>query len=195
MTGRGPAILYVATEDWFFRSHFLAMARAAMAAGFRVALAAQLGDAAPSIEAQDIRLIPLELQRGTLNPAHVLGECAQMVRLLRHERPDILHLIALKPIVVGGLADLAAPAPAVINSITGLGFLGIGGGGKVALARALLWPLISRLLGRANSWILSDNADDARILGRRSRHPSPRSAAPASIPIISPHFRCPTRPP
>jgi glycosyltransferase involved in cell wall biosynthesis len=147
------------------------MARAAKAAGFRIALAARLGAAAPGLEAEGIRLIPLELRRGTLNPAHVIGECAALARLVRRERPDILHLIALKPIAVGGLAGLFAPVPTIINSITGVGFLGIGGSAKVALARAILWPLIAVLLGRANSWILSDNHDDARILGRRASHP------------------------
>jgi glycosyltransferase involved in cell wall biosynthesis len=145
------------------------MARAAMTAGFRVTLAARLGDVAPMIAAEGIGLIDLAMKRGTLNPLDALGEIARVRRLLRQERPDILHLIALKSILVGNLAALFAEVPAIINSITGIGLLGIGGSGKMALARRLLWPLISALLGRSNSWILVDNADDARTLGRHGR--------------------------
>ena len=78
-------ILYVATEDWFFRSHFLPMARTAMTAGFRVTLAARLGDVAPSIAAEGIGLIDLALTRGSLNPIDALREAARVQRLLRRE--------------------------------------------------------------------------------------------------------------
>lgn len=165
-----PSILYVATEDWFFRSHFLPMARAAMAAGYRVALAARLGAAAPGLAAEGIRVIPLRLRRGSLSLAHVASETAAVRRLIRRERPDILHLVALKPILIGGLAARVAPVPAIVNSVTGIGFLGIGGSLKVSLARALLWPVLRRLLGRGNCWILSDNKDDAASLGRNCRN-------------------------
>ena len=167
---RARHILYVATEDWFFRSHFLPMARAAMAAGFRVTLAARLGDVAPSIAAEGIGLIDLALTRGSLNPIAALRETARVERLLRQERPDILHLIALKAILIGNLAAFFTDVPAIINSITGIGLFGIGGSGKMALARRLVWPVLTTLLGRANSWILVDNAEDARTLGRHSRN-------------------------
>ncbi len=141
------------------------MARAAMSAGYEVALAARPSEAGPLIAAEGIRLIPLDLKRGALNPAHVLREAAEMRRLLRREQPDILHLIALKTILVGGFAALFANVPAVISAITGLGFLGIGGTRKVTLIRWMLWPLLGMLLGRSNSWILVENEDDARTFG------------------------------
>lgn len=162
----GRRILYVSTEDWFFRSHFLPMARAAMHAGYEVSLAARLGAAAPVIAAEGVRLIPLELKRGTLNPLHVVCEVVRLWRLLRQEAPDILHLIALKSILVGGSAALIAHVPSVVNSVTGVGFLGIGGSPKMALVRPLLWPVMRALLGRMNSWVLVENKEDARMLGR-----------------------------
>ncbi len=162
----GRQVLYVATEDWFFRSHFLPMARAATRAGYEVSLAARLGAAAPVIAAEGIRLIPLEMKRGTLNPVHVVREVLRLRRLLRQEEPDILHLVALKSILVGGVASLLAPVPSVVNSVTGVGFLGIRGSLKMALVRPVLWPVMRALLGRANSWVLVENKEDARMLGR-----------------------------
>ena len=161
----GRRILYVATEDWFFRSHFLPMARVAMRAGYEVSLAARLGAAAPEIAAEGVRLIPLELKRGTLNPVHVLREVMRLRELLRQEGPDILHLIALKSILVGGFASLLAPVRSVVNSVTGVGFLGVGGSLKTALVRPVLWPVMRALLGRKNSWVLVENKEDARMLG------------------------------
>jgi Glycosyl transferase 4-like len=97
-------VLFVATEDWFFRSHFLPMARAALAAGLDVAVAARTSDAASAIAAQGIRVIPIALSRGRLNPFGVLREAFNLWRLIARERPDILHLIALRAILVGNLA-------------------------------------------------------------------------------------------
>jgi glycosyltransferase involved in cell wall biosynthesis len=163
-------ILYVATEDWFFRSHFSAMARAAQQAGFDVSLAARPSDAAPAIAAEGIRVIPIVLTRGTLNPIRILAETIEMCRLFRRERPDILHLIALKAIFVGGLAAMCSGQQRVVNSVTGIGFLGVAETRTLAIVRRLVWPIFSRLLGRAKSWILVDNRDDARTLGGKARN-------------------------
>ena len=174
VAAEGPArprrrILYISTEDWFFRSHFLPMARAAMRAGFDVSLAARLGSAAPTIEAEGIRLIPLVLKRGSLNPLFLMSEVNHLRTLFRQEQPDIIHLIALKPIVVGGLAAISINVPVIVNSVTGVGFLGIGGNRKMVLVRPLLRPIIRLLLDRSNSWTLVDNGEDAQML-RQRRH-------------------------
>jgi glycosyltransferase involved in cell wall biosynthesis len=168
---RRKRVLYVVTEDWFFRSHFLAMARAAQRAGFDVALAARLGEASRALAAEGIRPIPLDLRRGSLNPLRILVELLRLRRLIRQERPDILHLVALKPIFVGGLAAVFFPRISVVNSVTGVGFLGIAETWKAAAARRLAWPILSRLLGRARSWTIVDNNDDAAALGRKARNP------------------------
>ncbi len=38
-----PRVLYVVTEDWYFLSHRLPMARAARAAGFEIHVATNVG--------------------------------------------------------------------------------------------------------------------------------------------------------
>src|SRR3712207_5346599 len=64
---RPRRLLYIATEDWFFRSHMMPMARAAMRAGFHVTLAARLAGAASAIALEGVCVVPLELERSRLN--------------------------------------------------------------------------------------------------------------------------------
>jgi glycosyltransferase involved in cell wall biosynthesis len=170
----GKRILYIATEDWFFRSHFLPMARAAMRAGFEVILAARLSDAARELTDEGIQTIPIDLQRGALNPAHILREAIAVRRLLKRYRPDILHLIALKPMLVGNFGALLAEQPAVVNHVGGVGFVGVGKGAKIVFARRLLWLILRTLLARRNSWVLVENDDDGNNLGRYCRNPVTR---------------------
>ncbi len=47
-----PRILYVVTEDWYFLSHRLPMARAAKAAGYEVHVATRLNSGKAAIEAE-----------------------------------------------------------------------------------------------------------------------------------------------
>jgi hypothetical protein len=58
-TGDGPLVLFVVTEDWYFVSHRLPMARAAAAAGFRVAVATRVDRHGDAIRADGVALHPL----------------------------------------------------------------------------------------------------------------------------------------
>jgi len=55
-----PKLLYLVTEDWFFASHFLPMARSAKAAGFEVVVATRVRDHAHLIAAEGCRVVTLE---------------------------------------------------------------------------------------------------------------------------------------
>jgi len=62
-----PRILYVVTEDWYFLSHRLPMARAAKAAGFEVHVAARIREGKTGIEAEGFVPHPLAWSRGSLS--------------------------------------------------------------------------------------------------------------------------------
>jgi len=59
-----PRLLYVVTEDWYFLSHRLPMARAARDAGFEVHVATRVADGAAAIEAEGFTLHPVPFVRG-----------------------------------------------------------------------------------------------------------------------------------
>src|SRR5207302_9096008 len=109
--------------DWFFVSHFLPMARAARAAGFDVVVATRVDRHRERILADDCRLIPLKLDRGSLAPLGLLRGVAELSRIVRSESPDIVHCIALPTVVPGGLAAKSIRATALVLAPTGLGYL------------------------------------------------------------------------
>ena len=55
-----------------------------------------------------------------------LSAVVALRRLLRELRPDILHNISLKPVLLGSIASIGLSATAVVNSLTGLGTLFVG---------------------------------------------------------------------
>jgi hypothetical protein len=61
-----PHLIFLTTEDWYFLSHRLILARDAIARGWRVSLACRIGDGRPALEAEGIEVIPLPWRRGAM---------------------------------------------------------------------------------------------------------------------------------
>ena len=135
----GRKLVFVVTEDWFFASHFLPMARAARELGLEVAVVARLREHGAAIEAAGARVIPLESERASLNPMSAGSPPGGSRRSCRRERADLVHCIALRGILVGGAAAAMAGVPRRIYALTGSGLLGartdlVGRGARAAPA-------------------------------------------------------------
>lgn len=158
-------LLFVATEDWFFASHFLPMARAARELDFDVAVIARERHHRRIIEATGARLIALEAERRSLDPRALFRQIGALKRLIAAERPDILHCIALKPIVLAGLAGKIAGVERRVYALTGLGFLGAKTGAVAAMARlgCRLW--LREIIDGRQVRFLFENPDDPVTLG------------------------------
>lgn len=166
MTGGGPRpkLLYLVTEDWYFWSHRLPIARAARAAGFDVAVATRVTDHGPRIRGEGFRLLPIGLRRGSRNPAREAAALAEIVRLYRRERPDLVHHVALKPTLYGALAAALTGVPAAVNALTGMGFVFTSTRLRARLLRPAVEAGFRLLLNRPGSRLVLQNPDDARML-------------------------------
>jgi glycosyltransferase involved in cell wall biosynthesis len=155
-----PRILYVVTEDWYFLSHRLPMACAAKVADYQVHVATRFKDSKTAIEAEGFVPHELSWSRGSLSPLGSLKAVFELRRLLRELKPDILHNVSLKPVLLGSTASLGLSAIAVVNSLTGLGTLFIGEAQVSGLARKGVRYALSRLLRRAQSRTVVQNPED-----------------------------------
>jgi glycosyltransferase involved in cell wall biosynthesis len=154
-----PVLLYLVTEDWFFVSHRLTMARSARDAGFQVHVATRVGRHGAAIEAEGFRLHALDWKRGSLNPFRLVRDIRQIRRLLRALKPALVDHVALQPVVVGSLAAIALP-PACLNAVTGLGFAFTSSRPRARALRVVLTALLRHLLNRPRSAVLVENPDD-----------------------------------
>jgi len=117
-------LLFLISEDWYFWSHRLSLARAAVAAGYEVALATRLSRYREAIEQHKIRVFPLEwFERASTMPGRELATMVELLRIYREFRPDIAHHVALKPVIYGTLAARLTGVATVVNALAGLGFV------------------------------------------------------------------------
>ncbi len=130
------------------------------------AIATSIGAGRAALERLGLQVLAVDFHRhdfGVLRTAQLL---IRLALLLRRERPDIVHFIALKPIAIGGLAALALPRAACVYHLTGLGVLGAGHTRRMRLLRGALLRLLAWLLHRRRSWLLVENQDDLALLQR-----------------------------
>src|SRR5579864_1721559 len=160
-----PKILYLVTEDWFFVSHFLPMAQAARDCGLDVAVATRVRQDGERLKAEGFSVIPIESKRGSVSLVGGLRDFFQSFKIVRAERADIVHCIALRPVVIGGLAAKLAGTGALVVAPTGLGHLWIERGIAVRVARMLVRAIVGSWLRGPRTRYLFENSDDPREFG------------------------------
>jgi len=152
-------LLFVVTEDWYFLSHRLPMARAARAAGFEIHVATRVVDGATAIRAEGFMLHPAPFVRGRISP---LGTIAT-IRALRHVHrtvaPAIAHHVALQATVLGSLAALGRSVSCV-NALTGMGYTFTSSRAKAQLLRPIVGALLRILFNRPRQMVLVQNPND-----------------------------------
>jgi glycosyltransferase involved in cell wall biosynthesis len=166
----GRKLVFVVTEDWFFASHFLPMARAARELGLAVTVVTRVREHKDVIEATGARVVALESERSSLNPAAAGYAAGQLAAILKTERAEIVHCIALRGILVGGFAAALAGIPRRVFALTGLGLLGARNDFIGRLAGGLLRTTIRALFTPA-SHLLVENPDDPGRLGFSAADP------------------------
>lgn len=158
-----PKLLFVVTEDWYFVSHRLPLGAAAVKQGYEVVVATRVRNHGDAILNAGIRLIPFELSRRSGNP---FKEIWSLFRLYRSERPEIIHHVALKPVIFGNVAAWLARSGALVNAISGMGWMFI----STRLAMRILQPVlrwtIAQLLNRKHSITIIQNTEDRALLSR-----------------------------
>jgi glycosyltransferase involved in cell wall biosynthesis len=154
-----PRLLFLVTDDRYFVSHRLPMARAAREAGFEVHVATRdLGYRAP-ILAEGFIFHELGWSKLRRKPHQIIRDIIEIRNLYKDLRPDVVHHVALVPIIFGQLAATGFSLPSV-NTVAGLGsgFIGLDPIGR--LLRFGLSTALRLLLNRPSTLTVVQNPDD-----------------------------------
>ena len=164
MTGSKPRVLFLVTEDWYFCSHRLGLARALAAAGFEVAVACRVTGAGETITREGFHLFPIRMSRSSINPFHLAACVARIARVYGTFRPDIVHHVALKPALLGGFAARIAGIGKTINAVAGLGYVFTSSSLRARLLRPAVRGGLRLLLNGAGARVIVQNSEDGAAL-------------------------------
>jgi glycosyltransferase involved in cell wall biosynthesis len=157
------------TEDWYFCSHRLPVARAAREDGFEVVVATRVREHGAQIREEGFGLRSIPWRRRGDGPLGAARAIAAIARLYHAERPDILHHVALKPVLFGSLARHLAfarsrYAPAAVASVMGLGSGFTATTVAARLRRPPLGLALRLAMGGARDRVVVQNPEDRAAL-------------------------------
>jgi glycosyltransferase involved in cell wall biosynthesis len=153
--------VFFANTDWYLYNFRLATARRLQADGHEVVMMSPPGEYGARFAAQGLRWVTLPMDRASLNPLREATTLWRLVKVLRRERPDLLHSFTVKCAIYGALAARMAHVPAVVNAVAGMGYVFTSESFKARSLRPLVKALFRATFGDVRSLLILQNPDDA----------------------------------
>lgn len=157
-------ILYIINEPWFFLSHRLPIALAAQEQGYRVHVATRTGEAVQEILDKGFVHHEITLSRNGSSIPSELNSLLTIWKLINNVKPDVLHLVTIKPVLYGGIASRFTSVNKVVAAVSGLGTLFLAEGVKADLKRKIGVGLYRFALRSKKTTVILQNPDDKQLL-------------------------------
>lgn len=166
--------MFVVNELGFFVSHRLSIAQAVKQNDNEVHIVyGTLGNADTDIlKAAGYTLHFVPIRRSGMNPLAEIRSLLLMWQLFRRVRPNLVHLVAIKSVLYGGIASRLAQVPAVVSAMTGLGYVFIDQSGvrlKTVILRRLIKLFLKSSLGHPHQKLIFQNPDDRDFVLARTK--------------------------
>lgn len=153
---------FFANTDWYLYNFRLSTARRLLSEGHEVVMISPPGNFGSRFAQHGCRWIPLStMNRASLNPAREAVTVHQLIRVLREEKPDLLHNFTLKCAVYGAIASRIVRIPATVNAVAGMGYVFTSHTAKARVLRPIVKTLLRLALNNPNSLLILQNPDDA----------------------------------
>lgn len=159
------AVLF-ANTDWYLYNFRRSLAMSLRRAGYDVLLISPPGPYGDKLRELGLRWEPLPMQRRSLNLLRELALLWYLIRLLRRERPTLVHGFTIKCAVYGSLAARLAGISARVNAVAGMGYVFTSTQLKARLLRPVVSGLLRLALGGKNARLILQNTDDVELFKR-----------------------------
>jgi hypothetical protein len=118
-----PDILLVANTDWYLYNFRLSLAQELVKRGYTVGLVSPGGPFSAAIQAAGFHWLEWPVGRQSMEIADESRAIWRRRQIYLTQKTTLVHHFTVKPVLYGSLAARLAGVPAVVNSITGLGYL------------------------------------------------------------------------
>jgi glycosyltransferase involved in cell wall biosynthesis len=157
-------VLLFANTEWYLYNFRRSLALALRDAGHEVVLVSPPGPYGEKLISLGFRWIAAPMQRRSVNPLRELSLLLWLRRLLRNERPHLVHGFTIKCAVYGSLTARLAGTSARVGSLDGLGYVFTSSKLRARALRPVIWALLRTALGGKNARLVMLNSDDASLM-------------------------------
>ena len=159
-------IIFLVNYLSFFLSHRLPIAEALLARGFEVFIGyGELRGADPKfLEKKGFKVNLIPMQPTGLNLFREFKTLYYIWVFFKKVKPDIVHLITIKPYLYGGIISRLIGVQCLVSAISGLGTLFVKKNLKSKVIRFLIYPLYKIAFNHSNQKVILQNKDDTKLL-------------------------------
>ncbi len=156
-------VVLFANTDWYLYNFRRSLALALQESGYEVLLISPAGRYGEALRAMGLRWEPVPMNRRSLNPLREFALLCWLWRLLRNERPMLVHGFTIKCAVYGALAARFAIVPARVSAVAGTGYVFASDHLRARLLRPFVRGLLRVALSGGRSRLILQNHDDVAL--------------------------------
>tara|TARA_B100001758_G_C18336566_1_gene571931 strand:- start:72 stop:1205 length:1134 start_codon:yes stop_codon:yes gene_type:complete len=164
-------LLFVVNVDWFFVSHRIDIARAALREGYEVHIATSITVHKEFLSEQGFFVHNIPLHRSKINPFYAVNYFFKLINIFRKIKPNIVHFVTIKPVLIGGLALKFVKVSAAVFAISGMGYVFIGNRIRHKILQKISSYIYNFVLRHKNSIVICQNTDDLHLIRTMGNFP------------------------
>ena len=157
-------ILFICNVDWFFLSHRLPIGLASISKGDEVHLAATFSNKEKLFNEKGFLTHHININRSQTNLLNLIKTFFEILKLIVLIKPDIIHSITIKPVILGGIASRIFNNARFVASISGLGYVFISKGIIAELIKFCVKIIYKMALSSKRKKIIFQNLEDEKII-------------------------------
>ena len=157
-------LLFLVHVDWGFICHRLPIAIEAQKKGYEVHIAAGITDKKEELLSYGFLVHDLPIKRSSINLFSEMKLLKSIYSLVKETRPDVIHLVTIKPVIYGGLISRILKVKNVVAAIPGLGSIFTNSDWKAKLIKPIISQLYKQSLSHPNMAIIFQNESNRSII-------------------------------
>ncbi|MBT3216929.1 MAG: glycosyltransferase family 4 protein [Candidatus Marinimicrobia bacterium] len=158
-------IIFSANTSWYLYNFRKKLIESMVSRGWDVILVAPQDAYYWKIKMPGIKYIGLPIDRYGFSPLHAWATVKSYYKIFKREKPDVIHLFTIKPVILGTIAARLAGIPKIVNSITGLGYIFTSG----SRLRKIVETVYRSVLTSSRVDVILQNPDDEKLFQSFSR--------------------------
>lgn len=165
MTQQNPVkFLMILNELSWFWTHRLPLAEGILRKGWTLSVATNGADKEKDFKNLNITGIDMPRLGRSLNPWPQIKLMLAIYKIIKKQRPDIIHVITIRYAFYVGLVTRIIGYNPVVFTVAGLGSLYTAPGLKMKLMRLVVLPLIRFAFGGQSKSVIFQNPDDQKAM-------------------------------
>lgn len=153
-------VLLVANTDWYLYRFRLSLAQYLADHGCLVKCVSPAGPFVTKLRENGFEWLEWKVGRQSIGPLHEWNSMSRLMKIYQAEKPDVVHHHTIKPVLYGSSSARKLGIKAIINSITGSGYVFMSSDLKARVLRPVINAFYKQALKSPNCGVIFENPED-----------------------------------